>query len=103
MGSLYVAGLSCLESLMELYCGNNLVQDLREVTHLRDLNKLIILDLTGNTLTTSQEYRLFTIYHISRLKARPQAVQLACTLCLNHCNWLLGMPLQTQHQGACDA
>lgn len=55
---------------MELYCGDNDVQALREVTHLRDLSKLIILDLTRTGLAALQEYRLFTIYHLCRLKVR---------------------------------
>lgn len=54
---------------MELYCGDNLVQGLREVTHLKSLTKLIILDLTGNALAALPEYRLFSVYHLSRLKA----------------------------------
>lgn len=56
---------------MELYCGDNVVQPLREVTHLKALAKLIILSLAGNPVASLPEYRLHTIYHLSRLKATP--------------------------------
>ena len=62
------AGLSCLVSLMELYCGGNNVEGVREVGHLRGLLKLIILDLTGNPVAAHDDYRLYTIYHLRKLK-----------------------------------
>ena len=62
---------------MELYCGGNQIGGLREVGHLRGLPKLIILDLTGNPLATQEDYRLYTIYHLSKLK-----VQSRCSLCM---------------------
>ena len=62
------AGMSCLVSLMELYCGGNNVEGVREVGHLRGLLKLIILDLTGNPLATHDDYRLYTVYHLRKLK-----------------------------------
>lgn len=62
------AGLSCLVSLMELYCGGNNVEGVREVGHLRGLLKLIILDLTGNPIAMHDDYRLYTIYHLRKLK-----------------------------------
>ena len=72
------AGLSCLVSLMELYCGGNQIEEVREVGHLRGLPKLIILDLTGNPMAAHEDYRLYTIYHLSKLK-----VQSCCTLSIN--------------------
>ncbi|DBA94023.1 TPA: Leucine-rich repeat-containing protein 9 [Trebouxia sp. C0004] len=63
-----LAGLSCLVSLMELSCGGNNVGGVREVGHLRGLLKLIILDLTGNPIATQDDYRLYTIYHLRKLK-----------------------------------
>ncbi|DBA66636.1 TPA: Leucine-rich repeat-containing protein 9 [Trebouxia sp. C0005] len=63
-----LAGLSCLVSLMELYCGGNNVEAGREVGHLRGLLKLIILDLTGNPVAAHDDYRLYTIYHLRKLK-----------------------------------
>ena len=63
-----LAGLSKLVSLMELYIGNNRVTDLKEVHHVKELSKLIILDLSGNKLCTAVDYRHYTIYHIRKLK-----------------------------------
>lgn len=62
------AGLSVLAALMELYCGGNLVEGVREVGHVRGLQKLIIVDLSGNPMTAHDDYRLYTIYHLRKLK-----------------------------------
>ncbi len=69
------AGLSCLVSLMELYCGGNNVEGVREVGHLRGLLKLIILDLTGNPVAAHDDYRLYTIYHLRKLKVMLHGMQ----------------------------
>jgi len=61
-------GLSELSSLMELYIGNNSVATLRELNHIKGLPKLIIVDLLGNPLCGVDEYRLYTIYHLRKLK-----------------------------------
>ena len=53
---------------MELYLANNNIDDLREVLHLKDLPKLIILDVTGNPISEDPDYRLFCIFHLRRLK-----------------------------------
>ena len=53
---------------MELYCGGNQIEGVREVGHLRGLPKLIILDLTGNPMAAHEDYRLYTIYHLRKLK-----------------------------------
>ena len=81
------AGLSCLVSLMELYCGGNNVEGVREVGHLRGLLKLIILDLTGNPIATHDDYRLYTIYHLRKLKVMHdmQCKQCACQLDVQSC------------------
>ncbi|KAJ3014017.1 Leucine-rich repeat-containing protein 9 [Thoreauomyces humboldtii] len=60
--------LAELPTLMELYCGNNDVVDLLSIFPLRDLPRLIILDFTGNGVCQLENYRLFTIYHLARLK-----------------------------------
>ncbi|KAJ3168498.1 Leucine-rich repeat-containing protein 9 [Geranomyces variabilis] len=60
--------LAELPTLMELYCGNNEVNDLLSIFPLRDLPRLIILDFTGNAVCQLESYRLFTIYHLARLK-----------------------------------
>lgn len=71
------AGLSCLVSLMELYCGGNNVEGVREVGHLRGLLKLIILDLTGNPVAAHDDYRLYTIYHLRKLKVTMHGMRCA--------------------------
>ena len=48
--------------------GNNKIADIRDVLNLRNLPKLIILDLAGNPLCISPNYRLYVIYRLSRLK-----------------------------------
>ncbi|KAG2444570.1 hypothetical protein HXX76_001315 [Chlamydomonas incerta] len=45
-----LAGVEALAGLMELYAGNNKISELREVQRLRDMSKLIILDMAGNPL-----------------------------------------------------
>lgn len=45
-----LTGIATLRYLMELYIGNNRVRQLREVLNLKDLPKLIIVDLLGNPL-----------------------------------------------------
>lgn len=63
-----IEGLSELSSLLELYAGNNKIRAVKEVRRLRELPKLIILDLCGNPLCGASKYRLFTVYHLRRLK-----------------------------------
>ena len=48
--------------------GNNRADDVREISLLKDVPRLIILELWGNPLTRNQEYRLFTVWHLHRLK-----------------------------------
>ncbi|KAI8805973.1 hypothetical protein BJ742DRAFT_901172 [Cladochytrium replicatum] len=59
---------SKLITLMELYIGNNNVNELYSIFPLKELPRLIILDLTGNNVCKERSYRLFTIFHLSRLK-----------------------------------
>ncbi|KAI9017610.1 hypothetical protein BC832DRAFT_545188 [Gaertneriomyces semiglobifer] len=54
--------------LMELYCGNNKIADLLTVYALKDLPRLIVLDLSGNAVCEAENYKLFTAYHLGRLK-----------------------------------
>lgn len=61
-------GLGRLPALMELYIGNNRIDNIKEVLSLKDLPKLIILDLSGNPLCRHEKYRLYTVYHLRRLK-----------------------------------
>ncbi|TPX66556.1 hypothetical protein SpCBS45565_g04405 [Spizellomyces sp. 'palustris'] len=60
--------LAELPTLMEFYCGNNSIGDLLNIFPLKALPRLIILDFTGNTVCHVDNYRLFTIYHLTRLK-----------------------------------
>ncbi len=48
--------------------GNNDLKDLYSIYALKDLPRLIILDLNGNTACNLSNYRSFTIYYLSRLK-----------------------------------
>eukprot|EP01059_Diplonema_ambulator_P035367 TRINITY_DN8290_c0_g1_i2.p1 TRINITY_DN8290_c0_g1~~TRINITY_DN8290_c0_g1_i2.p1 ORF type:complete len:1479 (+),score=580.35 TRINITY_DN8290_c0_g1_i2:85-4521(+) len=61
-------GIQRVPNLMELYIGNNKIDSLKEVNYLRDIPKLIILDLSGNPLCFETEYRLFTVFSIKKLK-----------------------------------
>jgi len=61
-------GLSALPSLMELYLCNNKVTPLSEVLWLKDLPKLIILDMFGNGCFNDPEYHLYTIFYLKKLK-----------------------------------
>lgn len=63
-----LSGLEGLVNLMELYAGNNSISELRVMQQLKDLSKLIILDLLGNPVCKEDEYRLYIIYHLRKLK-----------------------------------
>eukprot|EP00941_MAST-03F_sp_MAST-3F-sp1_P003667 g3667.t1 len=60
--------ISSLTALMELYVANNRLEKLNEVQHLKRLSKLIIVDLSGNALANDSQYRLYSIYHLRKLK-----------------------------------
>ena len=53
---------------MELYIGNNVIQEIREVSLLKPLGKLIILDISGNQMCREKNYRIYTIFHLKKLK-----------------------------------
>jgi len=57
-----------LQNLVELYLSNNLIEDVRAVLKLKPLVKLIVLDLSGNPACSSMDYRLYTLFHLRRLK-----------------------------------
>jgi Leucine-rich repeat (LRR) protein len=63
-----LSGLSKLQNLMELYIGNNKITELKQVLQVKDMPKLIILDLSGNELCSAPDYRHYTIYHVRKLK-----------------------------------
>lgn len=57
-----LAGLGCLPCLMELYLANNLVARTSELDALRNIARLIILDLSGNPICQTSHYRTYTVY-----------------------------------------
>eukprot|EP00358_Blepharisma_japonicum_P002769 CAMPEP_0202955136 /NCGR_PEP_ID=MMETSP1395-20130829/51504_1 /ASSEMBLY_ACC=CAM_ASM_000871 /TAXON_ID=5961 /ORGANISM="Blepharisma japonicum, Strain Stock R1072" /LENGTH=526 /DNA_ID=CAMNT_0049671351 /DNA_START=1390 /DNA_END=2967 /DNA_ORIENTATION=- len=61
-------GVEELQGIMELYIGNNRIQSLKDILLLRDLPKLIILDVSGNPLAKEQSSRLYIIFHLKKLK-----------------------------------
>ena len=69
----HLDGLENLQTLMELYLGNNLISDMKELVKLKQLSRLIILDISGNLLTTfskeqNNNYRIYCIFHLRKLK-----------------------------------
>jgi Leucine-rich repeat (LRR) protein len=64
-----IDGIVQLPHLMDLYMANNRLSDPKEVALLKELPRLIILDLSGNHVVSSVEkYRLFMIFHLKKLK-----------------------------------
>ena len=61
-------GLDGCQTLMELYLGNNMVFDTREITKLKSLGRLIILDISGNSISRDPNYRIYCIFHLRKLK-----------------------------------
>ncbi|KAJ3285947.1 Leucine-rich repeat-containing protein 9 [Borealophlyctis nickersoniae] len=57
-----------MATLMEFYIGNNSISILLSIFPLKELPRLIILDLTGNSVCQVTNYRLFIIFHLARLK-----------------------------------
>lgn len=55
---------------MELYLGNNMISDVKETIKLKELQRLIILDISGNIMCLSKEqnYRIFCIFHLRKLR-----------------------------------
>ncbi|XP_048340618.1 leucine-rich repeat-containing protein 9 [Sphaerodactylus townsendi] len=65
-----LVGLQKTYALVELYISNNYVSSNQEIYHLKGLNNLVILDMSGNLIVWKQDnYRLFVVFHISSLKA----------------------------------
>ena len=53
---------------MELYLGNNNIANSKEINSLKHLQKLIILDLSGNPFSRDENYRVYTLFVIKKLK-----------------------------------
>jgi len=60
--------MGILTSLMELYLSNNKIENLKEVILLMNQPKLIILDVSANLFCKDPSYRIYTLYHLKRLK-----------------------------------
>ena len=63
-----LVGVELLSTIMELYIGNNKLDNLKEIALLKDLPKLIILDISGNSLTKEPDSRLHIIFNLKKLK-----------------------------------
>ncbi|CUG07988.1 leucine-rich repeat protein, putative [Bodo saltans] len=63
-----LAPLAPCTSLLELYCSSNMIATEKEALHLRDLPKLIILDLAGNPCASIDVYRSYVVFQVKRLK-----------------------------------
>jgi Leucine-rich repeat (LRR) protein len=53
---------------MELYLGNNMITDIREIVKLKDLPRLIILDISCNPGANNQSNRVYCIFHLRKLR-----------------------------------
>lgn len=65
---------------MELYAANNQLTDIRELFHIRDLPKLMVVDLSGNSLCQGHDYRTYTIFSMRKLKVRTPLLNLSCVI-----------------------
>jgi len=63
-----VEGFPALRSLSELYLANNLLSESKELGAFKPLEKLIILDLSGNPLCKDPNYRQYTLFVNRKLK-----------------------------------
>jgi Leucine-rich repeat (LRR) protein len=53
---------------MEIYLSNNCLEEIREIMNLKNLSRLIILDLSGNSLAKDPHFRIYSIFHTKKLK-----------------------------------
>jgi Leucine-rich repeat (LRR) protein len=63
-----LAPLSGLSALSELYASNNRIESQKELLHLRGLPRLIIADFSGNTCCDEEQYRLYAVFQLKKLK-----------------------------------
>lgn len=57
-----------MQTLMELYLGNNMIDEIKEIINLKELQRLIILDISGNNLIKVENYRIYCIFNLRRLR-----------------------------------
>jgi Leucine-rich repeat (LRR) protein len=63
-----LAPLAELAALAELYLSNNSIQSMKEVLQLRALARLVIMDLSGNGCCKEEQYRLYVVFQLKKLK-----------------------------------
>jgi len=63
-----ILGLEEMENLLEIHASCNHISNLRECSNLRKLPKLIVLDLTSNEVSKSQDFRFYMIYYLTKLR-----------------------------------
>uniref|UniRef100_A0A8C5N450 Leucine rich repeat containing 9 n=1 Tax=Leptobrachium leishanense TaxID=445787 RepID=A0A8C5N450_9ANUR len=64
-----LAGLQKAFVLFELYLRCNKIDNNQEIYHIKSLPNLVILDFSGNAISSKTDYRLFVLYHLPTLKA----------------------------------
>lgn len=64
----HVAWAADCPRLTELYAANNQLAPLRVLRELRVLPKLVIADFAGNPLAQEEDYSLYAVWHMSKLK-----------------------------------
>ena len=89
MSSVNLQGLEALVSLMELYVQNNLLLEFTEINHIRELPKLMVVDLIGNPLCEAPDYRLYAVYSLRKLKVYMSIYPtLQVTVMFTICEWV---------------
>lgn len=61
--------LQGLSSLVELYASCNELTDIRQIFCLKSLMSLMVVDLSYNPISFSDNYRPFSLYHLSFIRA----------------------------------
>ena len=59
-------GLESLHNLMELYIWNNCFVNLKQIWLLKELPKLIILDISGNEMWRDENFRIYVIFNLKK-------------------------------------
>jgi Leucine-rich repeat (LRR) protein len=70
----------CLPPYLRVFAHLHCLALPQDVRDLKDLPKLIIVDMTGNPLVSADDYRLYTVYFLRKLKVHRPEPRTACTL-----------------------
>ena len=54
--------------MTEIHACGNFISNLRELSNLKKIQKLIILDITANEASKIQDFRLYLIYYLTKLR-----------------------------------